>query len=155
MYHKIMVPLDGSELAECVLPHVETFIKQLRIKTVVLARVVEPFHDHYVPATGIHDVEVFQKVEAERRADAQNYLNQIVDRLAYEETNIMQEVLAGRVSDCLCEYAESNEIDLILIATHGRSGVSRWVRGSVADKILRSSDVPVLMVRAPGSKGGI
>ena len=46
-----------------------------------------------------------------------------------------------------------NDIDLILIATHGRSGVSRWVRGSIADRILRASSVPVLMVRAPGTMG--
>ena len=150
-----MVPLDGSELAECVLSHVQTFIKEYKIKNVVFVRVVEPFRDHYIPATGIYDVEVFQKVESERKADAEDYLNQIVNKLKHEETNLQTEVLTGSVSDCLCDYAESNDIDLILIATHGRSGVSRWVRGSVADKVLRSSNAPVLMVRAPESKGGI
>jgi len=155
MYQKIMVPLDGSELAECVLPHVETFIKEYKIKNVVFVRVVEPFHDHYIPATGIHDIEVFQKVESERKVDAEDYLNQIVNKLKHEEANLQTKVLTGTVSDSLCDYAESNDIDLILIATHGRSGVSRWVRGSVADKVLRSSNTPVLMVRVPGSKGGI
>jgi len=55
----------------------------------------------------------------------------------------------------LCAYAESNDIGLILIATHGRSGMSRRVRGSLANKVLRSSNAPILTVRAPGSKGGI
>ncbi len=155
MYQKIMVPLDGSELAECVLPHVEAFIKEYKIKSVVFIRVVEPFHDHYIPTVGIHDIEVFQKMESERKVDAEDYLNQIVNKLKHEEANLQTKVLAGSVSDCLCDYAESNGIDLILIATHGRSGVSRWVRGSVADKVLRSSNAPVLMVRAPHSKGGI
>ena len=89
MYQKIMVPLDGSELAECVLPHVETFIKEYKIKNVVFIRVVEPFHDHYIPTIGIHDIEVFQKVESGRKADAEGYLNQIVNKLKHEEANLM------------------------------------------------------------------
>jgi len=56
----------------------------------------------------------------------------------------------GSVADSLVDFAEAGGIDLIVIATHGRSGVSRWVRGSVADRVLRASRVPVLMVRAPG-----
>jgi nucleotide-binding universal stress UspA family protein len=64
-------------------------------------------------------------------------------------------ILEGRVTECLVDYTGKNDIDIILIATHGRGGVTRWVRGSVADKILRSANVPVLMVRAPGTKGGI
>jgi len=63
--------------------------------------------------------------------------------------------LFGRVVEELANFAEKNQIDLIIIATHGRSGVSRWVWGSVADRILRSSCVPVLMVRAPGCVAGI
>ena len=55
----------------------------------------------------------------------------------------------------IAEYATKNEIDLIVIATHGRSGVSRWVWGSVADRILRSACVPVMMVRAPGCVPGV
>jgi len=59
-------------------------------------------------------------------------------------------VLSGRAAETLAEYATRNEVDLIVIATHGRSGVSRWVMGSVADRLLRSVNAPVLMVRAPG-----
>ena len=59
----------------------------------------------------------------------------------------------GSVADKLIDYAEAHEVDMILMATHGRSGVSRWVRGSIADRILRASRVPVLMVRAPGTMG--
>ena len=54
----------------------------------------------------------------------------------------------------LADYVEASGIDLVLIATHGRSGISRWVRGSIADRILRSSRAPVLMVRADGQMGG-
>jgi nucleotide-binding universal stress UspA family protein len=86
---------------------------------------------------------------------AKDYLDKIVNRLKHEGTTLHAEVIVGRVTESLANYAVENDIDLIIIATHGHSGVTRWVRGSVADKILRSADVPVLMVRAPGTKGGI
>ncbi len=56
----------------------------------------------------------------------------------------------GGVAEGIADYATKNDADLIIMATHGRSGISRWVLGSVADRVLRSSCVPVLMVRAPG-----
>jgi nucleotide-binding universal stress UspA family protein len=65
------------------------------------------------------------------------------------------EVLEGKVADTLAQWAEKNGVGLIIIASHGRSGVSRWIMGSVADRIMRSACVPVLMVRAPGCFPGI
>jgi nucleotide-binding universal stress UspA family protein len=93
--------------------------------------------------------------EADSQLYAKRYLDQVASRLNHEGTQLHSEVLYGRVAEEITVYAEKNDIDLILIATHGRSGISRWVRGSVADKILRSVSAPVLMVRAPGTKGGI
>jgi len=153
MYKKIMVPLDGSELAECVLPHVEAFIKGFNTSDVILVRVVEPersYSGEYVISP-----EMLAKRESETQSSAKDYLDKIVNRLKHEGTALHAEVIVGRVTESLANYAVENDIDLILIATHGHSGVTRWVRGSVADKILRSADVPVLMVRAPGTKGGI
>jgi nucleotide-binding universal stress UspA family protein len=63
--------------------------------------------------------------------------------------------MVGKVAESIADYATKNGVDLIIIATHGRSGVSRWVWGSVADRVLRSACVPVLMVRAPGCVPGI
>ena len=153
MYKKIMVPLDGSELAECVLPHVEAFIKGFNISNVTLVRVVEP-EKPYVGDVTIKP-EILEARELEMISFAKDYLSQIVSRLKYEGTALHAEVIVGRVTESLVDYTEKNDIDLILIATHGRSGVTRWVRGSVADKILRFSNVPILMVRAPGTEGGI
>ena len=154
MYKKIMVPLDGSELAECVLPHVEAFIKGFKACKVVFVRVVEPltvsFRDH-----SILMAKELEETESARKSSAEDYLKHVVARLKHEGAELHSEVIVGKIEDSLADYAEDNYIDLILIATHGRSGVSRWVMGSVADKILRSSNVPVLMVRAPGTKGGI
>ena len=152
MYKKIMVPLDGSELAECVLPHLEAFIKGFNIEYVTLIRVVEP-ERNYGGEYAI-DPNIIVGRESARQSSARDYLDQIATRYGKEDTTFQIEVMLGRVAESLVGYAESNDIHLILIATHGRSGVTRWVRGSVADKILRSSRIPVLMVRAPGSEEG-
>jgi len=154
MYQKIMVPLDGSELAECVLPHVETFIKGCHVGNVVFVRVVEPpvaFHSGDYPISP----ELLIKGDSAHNAAAKEYLDRIVTRFKHEKAKLHSEVLTGRVADSLSDFIEANDFDLILMATHGRSGVKRWVMGSIADKILRFSNVPVLMVRAPGSAEGI
>ena len=149
MYQKIMVPLDGSELAECVLPHVEAFISQCQIRTIVFVRVLEAITPAVAGEYAIN-VEDLESREANRKASAEEYLNQIMKRMKPGETRLEKEVLIGRPADKLADYADQNDVDLILMATHGRSGVSRWVRGSVADRILRAASVPVLMVRARG-----
>ncbi len=151
MYKKIMVPLDGSELAECVLPHLEVFIKDYHVNNVVLVQVVEPLltvvHGEFPPPA-----QELEKRDADMKFSAQKYLDQMINRLKHEGTTLDSEILYGRVAEEIVDYAENNNIDLILVATHGRSGISRWVRGSVTDKILRAANVPVLMVRAPGAK---
>jgi len=154
MYKKIMVPLDGSELAECVLPHVEAFLEGCQVNHFVFVRVVEPAAAFY---SGDYPIspEVMQERETAGEKIASDYLDQIVSRLEHSSAELFSEVLIGNIADSLADYSENNEFDLILIATHGRSGVNRWVRGSIADKVLRSSRIPVLMVRAPGSEGAI
>ena len=158
MYKKVLVPLDGSELAECVLPHVESIAKGCGVETVTFVRVVEPIH---MPISGddggyTFSAEDWNRMESESRAAAGNYLNQLMNRVKYDGIKVELEVLGGgRAADMIADYATKSEVDLIIIATHGRSGVSRWVWGSVADRVLRSAGVPVLMVRAPGCVPGI
>lgn len=154
MYQKIMVPLDGSELAECVLSQVEIFASGCRVNTIVFVRVVEPTSLVTRGAYGevLEQIETDpNKIDAERKHNAAKYLQKVVSRLKPQGVKYQTEVLYGRVAERLVDYAEANAVDLIIIATHGRSGVSRWVRGSIADRILRAASVPVLMVRAPGT----
>ena len=154
MYQKILVPLDGSELAECVLPHVQAISKGCAVPDVILVRAVEPFQ---IRSTGEY---VFteadaKRIDAESKATAKKYLDQVVSQLKKDGIAAKAVVLSGRAADALADYAKKSDADLIVIATHGRSGVSRWVWGSVADRLLRSACVPVLMVRAPGCVAGI
>jgi nucleotide-binding universal stress UspA family protein len=157
------VPLDGSELAECVLPHVESIAKGCGVQEVVFLRAVEPLHwvvgPPYVPSGADDGInfsdEDIKRIDSESKASAESYLSQLVSRMTYDGITVQSEVMIGKAAEIITEYATKNSIDLIAIATHGRSGVSRWVWGSVADRILRSACVPVLMVRAPGCVSGI
>ena len=154
MYRKIMVPLDGSNLAECVFPHVDAIINGLPVRELSLLRVVKPERVYAVSDSPI-DPNLASSRESERKQIADDYLRSVAER--FEESGVTCETksMVGRVADSLVDYSIDNKIDLIIIATHGRSGVTRWVMGSVADKIMRSSKIPVLMIRAPGTEQGM
>ncbi len=154
MYKKILVPLDGSELAECVLPHVESIAKGGGTEEIVFIRVVVPFRPVVVGDMGegyVFKEEEVKRIDASTQRSAKEYLAQLAKRFKVTGTKITPVVVTGEAAaGSLADYATKNRVDLIVIATHGRSGVSRWVWGNVADKILRSTSVPVLVVRAPG-----
>lgn len=159
MYKKIMVPLDGSELAECVLPHVDGFVTGCQVETINFVRVIEPTHYSTMSATANPQFsnimqENAKMMEEEEKSSAAGYLKQVVSRVKQGGVKYKTDVLIGNVADSLVDYVDANEIDLVLIATHGRSGISRWVRGSIADRVLRSSRAPVLMVRANDKGNG-
>lgn len=153
MYKKIMVPLDGSELAECVFPHLETIVKGCDSPKVIVVQAVEPFSIPYGielwQFTSIKQVEEFG---THQKAEAEKYLKEVVARLKKTGINAKAAVIYGKAGEALSDYATKNKVDLVIIATHGRSGISRWVWGSVADRLVRSVPAPVLMVRAPGHK---
>jgi len=155
MYQKVMVPLDGSELAECVLPHVEAIAKGCNTKNIIFLQIVEPFQPR--GGTGhIFGEGDAERINAERKAAAEKYLAKMLSQVKYEGVNVESEIISGKpAAEGIADYVTKNGVDLVIIATHGRSGISRWVLGSVADRILRSSCVPVLMVRAPGCAPGI
>jgi nucleotide-binding universal stress UspA family protein len=153
MYKKILVPLDGSELAECVLPHVEAIAKGCGVGSVVFVRAL----DNYVPNAAYAYIGESLRKEIEESSEkaAKEYLDEVVGRVHLDGVELQKQLINGRAADSIAEYATKNDVDLIAIATHGRSGISRWAWGSVADRVLRSACVPVLMVRAPGCVPGI
>jgi nucleotide-binding universal stress UspA family protein len=158
MYSKIMVPLDGSELAECVLPHVQAITSGCKIATVVFVRVIDPGTvSATLPAQGElgYQEKSRRQREEERKKNAEAYLKKIVDSISIENAVLNYEVLEGRVAETLADWVKKNNADLIVIASHGRSGIGRWVMGSVADRIMRSVCIPVMMIRAPGCVTGV
>jgi nucleotide-binding universal stress UspA family protein len=153
MYKKILVPLDGSELAECVLPHVEAIAKGCGVESVVFIRAL----DNYMPNAAYAYIGESIRKEMEENSEkvAREYLDEVAGRVNLDGVEVQKQLLTGKAAESIAEYATNNDVDLIAIATHGRSGVSRWAWGSVADRVLRSACVPVLMVRAPGCVPGI
>lgn len=152
MYKHIMVPLDGSELAECVLPQVEAIAKSSQPAPVVtLIRVVTPLKLYggydFNGMTEYISPEQIQRMEDDGRNVAAGYLERQVKLLKERGLNAKAEVTFGLASQSLTKWAEANGVDLIVIATHGRSGINEWFWGSVAERVLKTSKIPVLMVR--------
>ncbi len=146
MFEKIVVPLDGSELAEVVLPYAEELMRRLGSQLVLLS--------------------VCEGGEGKERAE---YLDTVVARLKRRaaryaerhpgmpviEPNPEVVILEGKPSEGIIDYAEANRIDLTMMATHGRSGIGRWALGSVADKVIRGLSRPVCLIRARGCQSEV
>ena len=147
MYTKILVPVDGSKLAECVLPSLRWFVKVSHVNEIVFVRVVEPFK---VPG-GIIDTAVpddeREHLETSATQIAKKYLGAIGSEFESDKIKVTREVLSGKPAKIIGDYVRSSDVDLIVMATHGHSGFHRWARGSVADEILHAAHVPVLLVR--------
>jgi nucleotide-binding universal stress UspA family protein len=155
MYKKVLVPLDGSEMAECVLPHVETIARGCGTEAVVLLRVIEPV---VIPSAYFgtdFSAEELTRLNNEHEAAARKYIDDLAARSRYDGVRVEGKTTMGRPAEVIADFARDNGVDLIAIATHGRSGVSRWVWGSVAERVLRSACVPVLMIRPPGCLPGM
>jgi len=154
MYEKVLVPLDGSELSECVFPYLKAFMEGCQVGYIVFVRVVEP-STISSPGDCAFSTEILEGMESARKSAAKIYIDHVIKLFKHDDGAVLHsEILFGWPAERLADYTKENDIDLIVISTHGRSGVTRWVRGSVADKVLRFSNVPVLMVRAPGTKTG-
>lgn len=149
MHEKILVPLDGSELAECVLPHVKAIAAGNGTRKVVLLRIVEPLPAGTPPAV---DFEVVQKVGVKA---AEEYLARVRARLSKEGLSVETKVLTGRPAETIADFVQREKVDLMALATHGRSGIGRWVFGSVADRLVHSSSVPILLIRPGASASGV
>jgi nucleotide-binding universal stress UspA family protein len=148
MYKKILVPLDGSELAECALPHVISLAKKDPPPEVVLLNVIKV---EILPETaGVHDV---SKIRAELFTESGKYLAGAESRLASEGIKVKTESLEGyRPSETISDYAYKNGVDIIVIATHGYTGLKKLMFGSVALGILHDAHVPVLLIRPESCK---
>lgn len=149
MYKRILVPLDGSETAECIMPHVKEAAKRYEAEEIILLRVVES-----VPVWAMEWADPTASERAEQEA-ARQYLSRVGSELRSEGLNVREEVLVGSTAGTIVDFSRENTIDLIALATHGRTGITRWVMGSVADRVLRSSRVPMLIVTPPGYRAEI
>ena len=147
MYRKVVVPLDGSELAEGVLPHVAEVIRNRGSQVYLLS--VAPLGRRVVPSAVVHPASASAPEERRRvKRELVTYLQAVAKRLEPVAADVQVGVRFGRPADDILDFAGEVGADLIAMSTHGRSGLSRWVFGSVADRVLRGAVCPVLLVRA-------
>jgi len=140
MYNKILVPLDGSELAESVLPYIEAMATTWSDASITFLYVVTVD----IPLAG---QKFKDKIEADATKAAEDYLSGLSKKLKYTHA-VKTVVCTGKAAETIADYAKKQKMNLIIMATHGRSGIGRFSHGSVADKVLHDSEIPIWMIRA-------
>ncbi len=151
MYRRVLVPLDGSALAERALSHAERLVAsggEMR-----LVQVVNP--GPVIPPLGTTEMTSVEEGEAlsrelreaidRPRREAEAYLDRVRARITRPDVTVTTEVLEGHVVGCLVEAAGG--VDLVVLASHGRTGLTWSLMGSVAERLVRHAPVPVLVVR--------
>ncbi|OGO37666.1 MAG: hypothetical protein A2147_07975 [Chloroflexi bacterium RBG_16_57_8] len=178
MYNKVVVPLDGSRLAEVALPHLEEIATGCKIPEILLVSVTEEIRGkapralaiegaaarefHVAPDTGpiplgssfsgmVYSADsrtMGVPADFGRMAKtAWNYLSKIALRLQEKGLNASVSVLVGNPAEEIIRFAKEQEADLIVMGSRGKSGFSRWDMGNVADKVMRATDIPVVLVK--------
>ena len=144
MYQRVLVPLDGSKMAEQAIPYASELCKGST--TVTLFQVV---HIPIPLAAPDASLAVPMPSQAELIQEAKTYLESIAAKLRLEGVRVdVDAVERDVVADAIVEYAAEHDIDLIVMTTHGRSGLSRMIFGSVAEAVVRNAPCPVLLIRA-------
>ncbi|MFH1382190.1 MAG: universal stress protein [Chloroflexota bacterium] len=155
LYKTILVPLDGSELAECSLAHVQAVASGCNVTDVILLTVVEPLPTYTVSSfleAGTAGGDMLKKAETDKEAEATRYVTMMADKLKAQGIAARPVVVSGNAADTILDYATNNQVDMIIMSTHGRSGISRWAYGSVADRVSRHAGVPVLLIAPAGCR---
>lgn len=140
---KILVTLDGSPVAEAVLPYVRLLAARLRIPVELISVIDLTELARSAPASEALFLDQLAEDETRRR---RQYLEQFAPSFASGQIDCR--ILKGNPESSIVEYAAQNSAAMIAMATHGRSGLNRWLLGSVAEKVLRSTSNPLLLIRA-------
>ena len=144
MYNTILVPLDGSKRSEVILPHVEQLAKNYRSK-VIFVSVQELIFTTGVEGAFIErDGQNHDELEATARA----YLEGITKQFQMMDIQSESHFLKGRAVESILKAAEDHDADLVVLASHGKGGISRVFYGSVASGIVNNIDRPLLIVRS-------
>ena len=154
-YQRILVPLDGSAMAEAAVAHA-VHLASLEHATLTLLYVINSLDE--IRGIGGQIVSIDELWEA-RRVAALEYLHSVQARPELREATVGVAIETGPIAERIVAFAAREEYDVIVISAHGYSGFKRWILGSVADRILRTSDCPVFLVNTnssgrSGSVGG-
>jgi nucleotide-binding universal stress UspA family protein len=147
LFKKILVPLDGSGIGQAALD-VVTQLAPAFCAEVVLTQIVEPVR--YLPSVDGMGAYTLPIDDAEIEAEATAFLNRRAEGLRQKGITVSTVVKTGAAAELIMKYADENHVDLIAMSTHGLSGLTRWVFGSVTEKIVVYGNTPVLVVHPPG-----
>lgn len=142
MFKRILVPLDGSDLAETVLSHVSEMAACYGAEIVLLRVVTEPAFDYALTTPAIGN-----RIHAGMEEDATAYLDRVAGNLKQSGLKVNTLLSEGPVAAGILDAALRIQADLIAMSTHGRGGIARLVMGSVAEQVLQHATVPVLLFR--------
>jgi nucleotide-binding universal stress UspA family protein len=149
MLQKILVPLDGSKLAEQALPYAQSLAEKYEAELILLMVLQPPVMPVLADPYGAvlynypPQEELNEQIEA-----AESYLSRIKEGISKKNISVRTEVLeSASVAEGIVNAARQEKIDVIVKTTHGRSGLSRWVYGSVATKVLQEAPCPIFLVR--------
>ena len=149
MYNRIVVPLDGSGLAEQALGQAIELASNMSIP-LHLIRVVDTYRTQSLPATGMAlDYSMLSELAEEEIEDAKTYLEAKVNELNGKGLTVTGDVLQGPIARQIVAAAKKG--DVIVMSSHGRTGIKRWFLGSVAEEVMRHAECPVLLHRAEGA----
>ncbi len=141
MYKKILVPLDGSELSKKALDHAEKLAKTFDAE-IILFQVV-PF----MPIYGSPELVTPLIVDEKQKEVAERSLTNLAEEMKKRGHKVTSMVRTGQqVAVEIIDFAKESGADLIVMCTHGRSGITRWVLGSVAHKVLTRAETPILLI---------
>ena len=140
----ILAPLDGSKESEASLPYVIEMATRLKAE-VTLLQVVRA---DYI-SINLEHIALMDSI----RKTARDYLANLADSLKQKGLKVKYEVVEAGIDEAIeiIDYTQKHYMDVIIMSTHGRSGVRRWVLGSVASKILRQGNTPIMLIRTPGA----
>ena len=145
MYKKVLVPLDGSDLAECMLSHLKSLFKDGSVGEVTLLNIVTIDIPWAELESGHFNFDALRK---QVFTSSKKYLAEVESRLSSQGIKVKTEsVEANRPADTITDYAKKNGMELIIMATHGHTGFKKLMLGSVASGVLNQSTVPVLLIR--------
>lgn len=149
----IIVTLDGSKLAEKAIPYTEDLARQWGNggMEIVLLSVCEPpvIPSDYPPDMPLSWERHVEEEIARWQQKIKSYLENVEGELRKKGFRVRTEILMGQAAPTIVEYAAKNPAQLLVMATHGRSGVSRWIMGSVAEGVLASITIPVFLIKPP------
>lgn len=149
-YHHLLVPLDGSELAGQALPHAQEIARRAGARLTllqVIPNVATLAPEPALPPGRLTAAIQTQAIQSQWQEQARAALEQTAQTLAGQGLNADAAVTIGYPADGILDYAQAQAVDLIVMSTHGRSGLARWVYGSVAARVVQRTACPVLLIR--------